>query len=103
MKEVKYIGEETPEQIQEWKQKYANIYAVIVDGHIGYLRKPTRQEVSYSATVSQTNPMKSNEVLLSACWLGGSEAIKTDDELFFGASAKLAELVNVKDAELVNL
>lgn len=103
MEKAKFIGEATPEQIAEWKGKHGKLFGIVVDGHIGYLRKPTRQEVSYSATVSQSNPMKSNEVLLDACWLGGSEAIRKDDELFFGASAKLAELVNVKDAELVNL
>lgn len=103
MEKEKLTGEVSPEQIEEWKTKYKQVYAVKVGGHIGYLRKPTRQEVAYSASVSQSNPMKSNEVLLASCWLGGSEAIKTEDELFFGASAKLAELINIKDAELVNL
>jgi len=99
----KLIGQATPEQIEEWKKKYGQVKGLIVDGHIGYLRKPDRHALAYAATIAQTNPMKSNELLLNACWLGGSEAIKTDDDMFLGAAQKLAELVTVKEAELVNL
>lgn len=63
----------------------------------------TSQWLSYSATVSQNNTLKGNEVLMKAMWLGGSEDIQNDDELFFGASAKLAEIITVREAELVNL
>ena len=49
------------------------------------------------------DPIKFNEIMLANCWLGGSEAIKTDDDLFLGASGKLAELIEVKEAELVKL
>jgi hypothetical protein len=47
--------------------------------------------------------MKFNEALLNNCFVGGSEEVKTDDSLFFGASTKLSELILVKEAELVNL
>jgi hypothetical protein len=103
MKENTLIGQATPEQIGEWKKKNGKLWAIIVDGHICYIRKPTRHELSYSSTVSQSNPLKGNEVLLKAMWLGGSEAIQTEDELFFGASNKLSEIITVKEAELVNL
>lgn len=102
-KETTPIGQATPEQIAEWKKKHGKVYAIIVDGHICYLRKPTRNELSYSATVSQNNSLKGNEVLMKSMWLGGSEEIQTNDELFFGASAKLADIITVKEAELVNL
>jgi len=104
MKEVKkLVGQVDQSQIDDWKKKHGKVYAIIVDGHIGYVRKPTRTEVAYSSTIAQTNPMKSNEALLNSTWLGGSDAIKTDDELFFGAAAKLGEIISVKEAELVNL
>jgi len=101
--ETTLIGQATPEQIDGWKKKHGKIFGIIVDGHIAYLKKPDRKNIAYASTVAQTNPMKSNELLLDSCWLGGSEAIKTEDELFFGASAKLADIVTVKEAELVNL
>lgn len=103
MEKEELIGQATPEQIEIWKKKYGRVSALIVDGHIGYVRKPDRQTLAYAAIVAQTNPVKSNETLLNSIWLGGSEAIKTDDELFYGASSKLGELVKVKEAELVNL
>ncbi len=103
MEEQKLTGQVGQEQIDAWKKQYGKVWAIKVDGHIGYLKKPDRQSLAYSATVAQTNPMKSNELLLNASWLGGSEAIKTDDELFFGASAKLVDLIAVKEGELVNL
>ena len=44
-----------------------------------------------------------NEILLSDCFIGGSEKVKTDDGLFLGVSAKLAELIEVKESELEKL
>jgi len=104
MKEEKLEGQVDQEKIDTWKKENnGNVYAIKVGGHICYLRKPNRQEVAYAATIAQNNPLKSNEALLNACWLGGSEAIKNDDELFFAASAELPGIINVKKAELVNL
>lgn len=103
MEDKKYIGQVEPEQIEAWKKKYGKVSAIIVDGHIGYLRKPDRNTLAYAATLANNNPLKSNEMLLDGCWLGGAELIKTDDDLFLGAVAKLGDLVTVKEAELVNL
>ena len=102
-KTEKLIGEVTPDQIQEWKKTHGQVYALIVDGHICYVRKPKRTELAYAQTLSEKNPIKSNEVLLKSMWLGGSEAIQNDDEKFFGASGKLSEIISIKEAELVNL
>lgn len=103
MAEQKLKGQATPEQIEEWKKKYGKVSGIIVDGHIGYLRKPDRKTLSYASVAGQKDPLKFNEVLLNNCWLGGSDEIKTDDELFLSVGSKLAELVTVKEAELVNL
>lgn len=90
-------------QIDTWKAKHGKVFGVIVDGHIAYLKKPDRKILSYATSVAAKDPIKFNELMLSNCWLGGSEAIKTEDELFLAASGKLAELIEVKEAELVNL
>ena len=58
--------------------------------------------MSYVATLGN-NPIRANEALLQNCWLGGDDSIKTDDDKFFGVSAKLAEIVQVKDAEITKL
>ena len=46
---------------------------------------------------------KAYEIVLRDCWLAGDEEIKTDDTLFISASAKLADLIEVKEAELEKL
>lgn len=104
-KEVKkqFIGQASEEQIAEWKKKYSKVSAIMIDGHICYLRKPDRRILSYASGVGAKDPIKFNELILANCWLGGSEAIKTDDELFLGVSGKLVELIEFKEAELVNL
>ena len=77
---------------------------MIVVGDKGCLPEtPSRQALSAAAVVGKNDPMKYNEILLNNCWLDGDEEIKTDDSLFLGVSAKLGELVEVKEAELKKL
>lgn len=98
------IGQATPEQIAEWKKKNNNnVSAIIVDGHICYLKVPDRKTMSAASSLGMKDPLKFNEIILENCFLGGSEAIKTDDSLFLSASGKLNELIEIKEAELVKL
>lgn len=98
-----YIGQVEQEQIDAWKKQHGEVKAIIIDGHIGYLKKPDRRTLGYAGTVASKDPIKFNEIILSNCWLGGSEDIKTDDSLFLSAGQVLADLIQVKEAELVNL
>lgn len=100
MSELK--GTATAEQISEWKKKHGDIFKVEVDDSVCYLKKPDRKTMSYVATLGN-NPIRANEALLQNCWLGGDDDIKTNDEKFFGVSGKLAEIIEVKDAEITKL
>ncbi|MCD8030078.1 MAG: hypothetical protein LUF04_10385 [Bacteroides sp.] len=91
------------QKISEWKEKYGEVFQVEVDGHVAYLRKPTRKALGAAAVVGKSDPMKYNEILLTNCWLEGDEEIKTDDSLFLGVSAQLAELIEIKEATLKKL
>lgn len=93
----------TKEQINEWKAKHGDVFALSVDGKTAYVHRPSRKTLSYASSVATKDPLKFNEILLNGCWLGGDEEIKTDDALFLSASAKLAELIEVKEAELKKL
>ena len=93
----------TKEQIQEWKQQYKDIFVLNVEGKKAYLRTPDRHTLSYASTLATKDPLKFNEVVLTNCWLGGDEEIKTDDALFLAASSKLPELIQIKEATLENL
>lgn len=91
------------EQIAEWKAKYGDIFKISVDGKVCYLHKPDRKTLSYASSVGVKDPIKFNEILLKGCWIAGDEEIKNDDSLFLSVSTHLAELVEVKDSELVKL
>lgn len=92
----------TPEQIEAWKKKWGDVFCVTVGDKVAYLKRPSRQALSAAAVVGKNDPMKYNEILLGNCWLAGDEEIKSDDSLFLGVSAKLGELVEIKEAELKN-
>jgi len=91
------------EQIQEWKAKYDDVYKVVVDDKVCYLRSPDRKTLSYAGSVGKTDPVKFNEIILKACWLAGDEEIKTVDKYFLGVSAKISEIIEVKEAKLEKL
>ncbi|MCS7027365.1 MAG: hypothetical protein NZ519_01245 [Bacteroidia bacterium] len=89
----------TEKQIQEWKQKYGEVYAVTVEDKIGYLRKPDRKILS-AANVYANDSIKYNEFILKNCWLGGDTSLMDEDACFFALCKKLGELIEVKEAEL---
>ena len=102
------MTEVSQQQIALWKAKYGNVYRILVKDAEGgdkvcYLRKPSRQALGYASQAAKDNPLKFNEVLLNDSWLDGDEEIKTDDTLFLSVSGKIAELVEVKEAELEKL
>ena len=93
----------SPEQIEAWKKKHGDVFCVTVGDKVAYLKRPDRKTLGAAAVVGKNDPMKYNEILLNNCWLAGDEDIKTDDALFLGVSAKLGELVEIKEAELKKL
>ena len=95
-------GQATADEIAAWKKKHGEVFLVEVDGSACYLKKPDRKTMSYVATLGN-NPVRANEALLDNCWLAGDETIKTDDEKFFGVAAKLADLLQIKEAEITKL
>ena len=51
-------------------------------------------------TEAQTNPLGFAEIILENGWLGGDEAIKTDDSLFLAAAGQIDQVVQIKEAEV---
>ena len=91
------------EKIADWKKKYGEVFLVEVDGRTAYLKKPDRKALGAAAVLGKTDPMKYNEILLCNCWIEGDEEIKTDDSLFLGVSAQLAELIEIREASIKKL
>ena len=93
----------TQEQIDAWKQKHGDIFKLKIEDKVCFLKSPDRKTLSYASSVATKDPLKFNEILLSNCWLGGDEEIKTNDSFFLAASSKIAEIIEVKEAELEKL
>lgn len=104
----KLIGEVSEDQIAEWRGKCpAGIYALIAGGaHVGYFRNPTRHDVAKALSeASDENPLAAVEVFGRLTFLGGSEAILTDDVLFLAVRKPLQIKLQQSDisVKLVNL
>ena len=93
----------TKEQIEQWKSQHGDIFQLTIEDKTAYLKKPSRKVLSYASTIGTKDPMKFNEIILNECFIGGDEEIKTDDAYFLAAASKLAEIIEVKEAELVKL
>ncbi|MDR3226050.1 MAG: hypothetical protein LBT56_00060 [Prevotellaceae bacterium] len=96
-------GEATEAQIALWKEKYGDIFQVVIEDKTCYLHKPDRKTLSAAATLGQTDPMRYNEVVINNCWIDGADEFKNDDSYFFALSEKLIELVELKTAEIKKL
>jgi hypothetical protein len=92
----------TPEQIEEWKKKHGAVIQLKVGPYIGYVRKPTRLDFVYIEDSAGANYIRRQEALLNLIWLGGDEAIKTNDEYFLSAVPYLNTLLPTYEVELKN-
>lgn len=91
------------QKIDAWRRQYGNIYSIEVDGKICYLKQPDRRTLSAAAVIGQKDPLRYNEIILENCWIEGDEEIKSNDALFLGVSAKIPDLIEVREATLKKL
>lgn len=103
MAKVKLKGQATDEQIKTWKDEHEQVFQVIVEESVAYLKKPNRRILSLAMKAAEKNSMRFNETLLNNCWLGGDETIKSDDDKFLAVSSQLDVIVEQKEAEIKEL
>lgn len=98
-------GQATPEQIAAWKQSHPyGIYAISVDGHVGYFKNPNRQEMNCAMSkADKDRALDLFEELANLTYLGGSEQLLKDDQMFFGLCQEIKVKLDGKKATLVNL
>ena len=97
------IASET--QIADWKAKHKyGIYALEVDGHIAYFKNPDRNELNCAMSkADRDKALNVFEELATLTFIGGSEAVLKDDQMFIGISQELKVKLEGKKAKLVNL
>ena len=64
----------------------------------GFIRYPSRVDVSIAMTMKDTDPLKGKEIVLRNSWLEGDKEIFDDDELFLSACTVLDEALSVRQA-----
>ena len=99
------IGQATADQVAAWKKSHKlGIYGVVTNGHIAYFRKPTRHDVNAAlAEASNEKPLNVGEKFAELTFIGGSDAVLTDDALFLSAVKAIRSQMEGKEAEQVNL
>lgn len=91
-------------QIDAWKAQHSEIFKLeFEDGKEAYLKKPSRKILKAAMSKMQTDPLSFVERILTDCWLGGDDEVKTEDLYFFGAAEQLEGLMETKKAELKKL
>lgn len=100
MEEIKNI---TEKQIQQWKKQHGDVFVYSADGLKCYLKRPDRKVIAYANEIADGSVVKYKEALIENCFLGGDEAIKTEDKYFLGLSNKITDLVEIVDGELLKL
>ena len=98
-------GAASEAQIAEWKAKHKyGIYALEVDNHIGYFKNPGRNELNCAMSkADRDKALDVFEELASLTFIGGSEELLKDDQMFIGISQELKVKLEGKKAKLVNL
>jgi len=110
-------GQATDEQIAAWKKIHGDVYSIEVEEHICYVKGFTREAMKYalsqlkvridtstnSAEMDVEKMLAIGEVGLQNCFIGGSEAIKTNDRLWLSACMQMGELFEVAEAKIKKL
>lgn len=91
----------TPEQIEELKKQYGEVYSFELEGKKCFIRKPDRRAISAAMMASKKDSLKFNEVIMKNCWLAGDKCFVEDDDYYFSISESLDEIIEFKKAELV--
>ena len=99
------IGEASPEQIKEWKEKYkGGIYQVANGGYVAYFQNPNRIHVNIAMSKSNNDAaFDMYETLAKLTKIGGSEELLTNDEFFYDLTLHLKTKIEGKKGQLKNL
>jgi hypothetical protein len=104
MKKRPTAEEVTSDVIEGWKREFDKVVKFTTeDGKVGFFRNPDLQAVDASASIAATNPVKSNQLLAKACFLGGDEEITTESKYILGLGRHLQSLVVRVEGELSTL
>lgn len=93
----------TPEQIEQAKAKYGELFEISVEDKKCIIHKPTRQVIDLAVSSSAKKSSLFEETILRNCWLAGDKEIMDNDDYFFAVGKQLDDVIKFKTAELKKL
>lgn len=102
-------GGVSQEQLAKWKKEHGTLYKIAVERSKGnhavcYLKPADRNITALAMSkMGAQKILEAGEVLLTNCWLGGDEDIKTNDRLFVGAATKAYEAFDFAESSVEKL
>jgi hypothetical protein len=98
-------AEITEALIASWKEQFGYLTAYkTADGKVAYFREPTIDELEASTAVAnQGKPIRSNQVLAKATFLGGDEAILEDKKYLLPLGKQLQKIQSQVEGEFTEL
>lgn len=107
---IKLGGGITTAQLNAWKAKNEEVYAIDVnvddegkDIATGYFKKPDLDIVAMAEAEQKNNYAKGIKTLVANCWLGGDERILTNSELQLAAAKQIFPLFKQRVAKIKKL
>jgi hypothetical protein len=100
--ELELKGELNAAEIEVLKKKHpTGVYELKCENLVGYVRKPTREEMKYALTfATQNDPLGMAEALLESIWIGGESELIQNDDYFYSVASQVQSLVELKTVEL---
>jgi hypothetical protein len=93
----------TPEEIEQAKKAFGDVFHLQVDDKQCFIHKPTRQVIDLAVQSAAKRSSMFDETILRNCWLAGDKDIVDVDEYFYAVSKQLDEVIKFKTAELKKL
>lgn len=86
--------------------KVKNLHEVITvdeegQQHATYFKKPELKHLELVAKMAKEGKASEGlEILFNTCWVAGSEAVKTDEEMKAAANKELAQIFKVRETQV---
>ena len=81
--------------VADLKKKHGikEVFVIEADGKIGFVKRPSRDQLAYAMTLAQSNPLGMAEEILKSGWLAGDEDLITVDKYFLSISQQIDDLI----------
>lgn len=93
------MSKASPEQIQQWKEKYGTVYELNADGSFLYVFDPSTSLIKFKLVMAARRKSVGHMVdcIINNCWIGGDENFKTDESLKLGVESQIDEMIDIPE------